>query len=180
MKFIKKIKNPILREAVDWTFHIGIAVIIAVIIINYVFQRTLVNKISMTPTLQEGDNLFIEKVSMRLGMLKRGDIITFYSEKRKELLIKRIIGVADDTVKIQDGQVHVNGSIIKENYIKGNYTKSRGDYLDVKVPKGYVYVLGDNRIDDIIDSREDGPISVKDIEGKAFVRLWPINKIRFF
>lgn len=180
MKFIKKIKNPVLRETLDWTIHIGIAVIIAVLIINFVFQRTLVNKISMTPTLQEGDNLIIEKVSMRIGMLERGDIITFYSQKRDELLIKRIIGVEGDTVKIKDGEVYVNNKVIKENYIKGNFTKSRGDYLDVKLEKGYIYVLGDNRVDDIIDSRIDGPVKIDDVKGKAFVRLWPVDKIKFF
>lgn len=184
MVFVNKIKNETLREIVDWIFHICIAIIIALLITNFLFQRTIVNRTSMYPTLGDGDSLIIEKISLLFGDVKKGDIITLksYNSNGDEgnILIKRVIAIEGDTVKIANGKVYVNGKAIKEDYIYDDYTENTGDYTDLKLKKGYIYVLGDNRKDNIIDSRTIGPINIDDITGKAVFRLYPFSKIRFF
>jgi signal peptidase I len=177
-------KNPVLKEIFDWTVHIIIAVLIGLIIVNFVIQRTVVDGVSMEPTLQNGDNLWVEKISPRLGGLHRGDIVTINVPDKvgteKNPLIKRIIAVENDTIEIKDGKVFINGKLQTEHYILGNYT---GDPVDsqnnnVKIKKGYVYVLGDNR-QNSTDSRIIGPVEVRRIIGKAVIRIYPFSKLGF-
>jgi signal peptidase I, bacterial type len=170
-------KNNNMNEALDWILHIGIAVVIGVLIVTFVVQRTLVHDISMRPTLVDGDNLIVEKLSAKLGGLKPGDIIVFYSPEEKKQLIKRLIAVAGDKVEIKDGKVFVNGKQREESYIKGVDTEPLGspEYSNLTVKKGYVYVLGDNRPNSM-DSRILGPIETSRISGRAVFRFYPFNK----
>ena len=107
-----------MREVFDWTYHIGIAVIVGIIIVNFVVQRTIVEGESMSPTLKNNDNLWVEKISCKLGSFHYGDIVTVSVplEKRKALysqeknpIIKRMIAFEGDTAEIKNGQVFVNG-----------------------------------------------------------------------
>ena len=91
---------------------------------------------------------------------ERGDIVTIDSVSAGKNIIKRIIGVGGDTVRIETGKVYVNGSLLKENYI--NRWETEIEPMEVKVPKGYIFVLGDNR-DVSRDSRELGCISEAEI-----------------
>lgn len=166
------------NEALDWILHIGIAVLIGILIVTFVAQRTLVHDISMEPTLVEGDNLIVEKLSAKLGGLKKGDIIVFKVPEENRQLIKRLIAVEGDKVDIKDGRVYVNGTALEENYINGVDTPSFGNpqYDSLEVPKGFVYVLGDNRPNSK-DSRTIGPIEASRISGRAIFRFYPFNKI---
>ncbi len=78
-----------ISEALDWIVHIAIAIVIGVLIVVFVGQRTIVHDISMEPTLVEGDNLIVEKLGFRFGWLKRGDIIVFKSPQEDRQLIKK-------------------------------------------------------------------------------------------
>lgn len=184
MVLIKNIKNPVVREIVDWLYHIAVAIIIALLITNFVFQRTVVYKKSMQTTLFEGDNLIVEKISPMVGKIKRGDIITIYApeevKQQGSTIIKRVIGVEGDHVELKNGKVYLNGKVLDEDYIKGDYTEAYGKYTNVDVEKGYVYALGDNRSIRILDSRDMGPINIDDITGKALIRIYPFNKIKLF
>lgn len=174
--------KSIIKEILDWGAHILIAVLIGLFIVTFVAQRTIVNGSSMEPTLQDRDQLIIEKITPRFGKLSMGDIVTIYIpenlESGKDYIIKRVIGVEDDTVEIKDGKVYVNGSVIEENYINGRRTDAVNDqYNKIVVPKGHIYVLGDNRIPGAsLDSRSIGPIDVKRVKGKAVVRFFPLGK----
>jgi signal peptidase I len=174
----------VLREISDWIYHISIAALVALVITNFIFQRTIVNKISMLPTLNDGDNLIVEKVSKRFNYFHDGDIVTIYAPKYVQedgkTIIKRIVATEGESVAIKNGKVYVNNKILKENYINGNFTRARGEYIDLKVSKNHVYVLGDNRIENILDSRIMGEISIKDISGKAIFRIYPFSKLRLF
>ncbi|MEN8904648.1 MAG: signal peptidase I [Clostridiales bacterium] len=184
MELVKKIKNPAVRETVDWIIHIGIAIIIAIFITKFVFQRTVVYKISMQPTLKEGDNLIVEKISPKINNIDKGDIITVYSpeyvHEKGNTMIKRVIAVEGDTIKIDDGKVYVNDKVIKEDYILGDYTDNSGEYIEEKIKEDHVYVLGDNREEKIIDSREAGQIKMENVSGKAVMRVFPFNKFELF
>lgn len=170
-------KSKNVNEALDWLLHIGIAVVIGVLIVTFVVQRTLVHDISMQPTLVDGDNLIVEKLSVKLGGLKPGNIIVFYSPEEKKQLIKRLIAVAGDKVEIKEGKVFVNGKALNESYLKEVETQPLGkpEYSNLTVPKGYVYVLGDNRPKSM-DSRILGPIEISRISGRAIFRFYPFSK----
>jgi signal peptidase I len=189
IKLFKSIKNPRLREVLDWTFHIGIAVIIGLIIVNFVVQRTIVDGESMLPTLKNHDNLLVEKISPKLGSFHYGDIVTIdvpeeirkLYNREKNPIIKRIIALEGDSIEIKDGKVFVNGKEKKENYINGDFTEITGSpelsNID-KVPAGHIYVMGDNR-GNSTDSRIIGPINKKWVTGKAVIRVLPIKSFGF-
>ncbi len=165
------------KEALDWILHIGIAVVIGLLIVTFVAQRTLVHDISMQPTLVEGDNLIVEKVSAKLGGLHRGDIIVFRVPEENRQLIKRLIAVEGDKVEIKNGKVYVNDKEQDESYLKNADTEpgSFPEYSSLIVKKGYVYVLGDNRPNSK-DSRMLGPVETSMISGRAIFRFYPFNK----
>jgi len=167
--------KTVVRETLDWIIHIVIAVVIGFLIVTFVAQRTIVHDVSMQPTLYEGDNLIVEKISPRINNLKRGDIIVFHEPQGDRQLIKRLIAVAGDTVEIKDGKVFVNGEALDENYIKGDFTP-QGEYSSLTVEEGKLFVLGDNRMNSR-DSRSFGTIDISQVTGKAIFRFYPFNKI---
>lgn len=167
----------------SWIRDILIAILIAVAILQFV-KPTIVKERSMQPTLQNNDYLFISKQAYTLfGDPKHGDIIVFESHEklengRNKMLIKRVIGLPGDTVEILNGRIYVNGEMLEEDYILEPYTNEAdaGNYF--KVPEGCVFAMGDNR-GVSLDSRYEriGYVEIDDIMGKAFVRLYPFNRI---
>ncbi len=96
----------------------------------------------------------------------------------KTSYIKRVIGRPGDHVEIKDGHVYINGIILKEPYISDALKTDMslgGEFSDIIVPEGYIYVLGDNRTSSA-DSRRFGCIPISKIEGKVACRWWPLNK----
>ena len=170
-----------LYEVLDWAKHIIIAVVVGVLFITFVGQRTVVYGMSMSPTLENGDQLIIEKISPKVGGIKRGDIVTIYIhgmlDEGKDYLIKRVIAIEGDTIKVEDGKVYVNGEMIEEDYIRGDYTYEERLRSEVRVGRNQVFVMGDNRLKGgSNDSRSLGLFDVKTIRGKAIFRWFPFSK----
>jgi signal peptidase I len=180
---IKTEKKELYKEILDWALHILIAFAIGIFIVTFIAQRTIVYNISMEPTLYDGENLIVDKISPRLGRIKPGDIVTIknasdWLHEEGKTIIKRVIAVAGDSVEIKDGKVYVNGEELHEDYIKGNYTNAMSSkYSNITVPEGHVYVLGDNRSANIVDSRTIGPVSLDKIESRAVIRIYPFDRI---
>lgn len=109
---------------------------------------------------------------------RRGDIIVFNPPvpNATKPYIKRVIGLAGDRISFQGGYVYVNGQQLTEPYIKGPITEcsSPTQYCDLTVPKGDIFVLGDNR-ENSSDSRYFGPVNINRIIGKAWVTYWPLG-----
>ena len=172
-----------LKELLNWLLHLVIAVAIGLFIITFVAQRTVVYNFSMEPTLHEGDNLLVEKISPRLGIIRRGDIVTIKNVLKEydgedKTIIKRVIAIGGDNIEIKNSKVFVNGEELKEDYINGSSTSPQdAKYSLMKVPDGFFYVLGDNRARPILDSRTIGPVKASDINGKAIFRFYPFNMI---
>lgn len=166
------------KEILEWIKTIGLSVVLALFITTFIARPTLVQQQSMYPTLNSNDYLMLNKISYRFHKPERGDIIVFKSslktkDGKAKNLIKRVIGQEGDKVVITNGMVFINGEELKEDYINGNSTP--GD-IEVVVPENNVFVMGDNRPGSL-DSRKLGTIKNNKIEGKAFVRLFPFNKI---
>lgn len=167
------------KEFFEWIKVFALAIVFAFIITQFI-KPTLVRGDSMYSTLEEGDYLIINRMSYKFKDPERGDIIVFESDLQQDDgsskdLVKRVIGVGGDTVKIENSKVYVNGEELVEPYIDDQVTE--GD-IDTVVPEGSIFVLGDNR-EISLDSRYDsvGFINNSDILGKVFVRLYPFNKI---
>lgn len=164
------------NEYKEWVKFILIAVIIALFIKTFLFSTTYVVGTSMYPTLEEGDMLFVNKIKLKFLPLNRGDIIVLKApDNPKRDYIKRIIGVEGDIVLIQDGKVYLNGKILKEDYIKDNISTEAYDECKWEIPKGYVFVLGDNR-GASNDSRVFGLVPLDKVVGVANFRYYPFGE----
>jgi signal peptidase I len=155
---------------------IAISLLVAIFIINFIFQIVTVSGESMVPTLQNNDKLILEKVSYRITSPKKNDIVVIrYPADIRERLIKRIIAVAGDKIKINDNILYINGVAIDEYYKKEDFMQ---DYDEAVVPQDSIFILGDNR-NFSKDSRSSdiGFVKLNLIEGKAVIRLYPFNKM---
>ncbi len=165
------------NEVIDWAIHIVVAVIVGVLIVTFVAQRTIVFDVSMQPTLVEGDNLLVEKLGHKFGLLNRGDIIIIKLPDSDKPLIKRLIAVEGDRVEVKDGKVYVNDelSLIGSESEPVTPLGNEPGFTDLTVPEGQIYVLGDNRKYSK-DSTEFGPVDKAYIRGRAVFRFYPFSK----
>ena len=148
----------------------------------FLFQAFYIPSDSMVPTLQKNDRVIVNKLSYKLHPVHRGDIIVFKSppgvDPSVKDLIKRVIALPGETVEGRsDGHIYINGKRLNEPYLpKG---QPPGQSFDaIKVPADSYWVMGDNR-QNSFDSRffPDHFIRKKDIIGRAFVRIWPLNRL---
>jgi signal peptidase I len=131
---------------------------------------------SMIPTLEIGDRVLVNKFIYRFTDPSRGDIIVFESvDNSNEDLIKRVVGLPGDKIAVRGGKLFVNGEPQKEPYTNKKLP-DRSFYAQTTVPKNHVFVMGDNR-GNSADSRVFGPLPEKNIEGEAFLRFWPPDRI---
>lgn len=161
----RKAKSP-LRE---WVETIVLALIVALLIREFLLQVYKVQGESMEPTLHTEERVLVNKMIYRLRSPHPGEIIVLRDpmDNRREL-IKRIIAVEGETIEVRQGQVFVEGQPLEEPYkAQGAY-----DYGPMQVPAGHVFVMGDNRLASM-DSRWLGPIPLTVVQGRAFFRFWP-------
>ena len=131
---------------------------------------------SMVPTLEIGDRVLVNKFIYRFTEPERGDIVVFRSvDEPDEDLIKRVVGVPGDEIAVRRGRLILNGEPQKEPYTNKNFP-DRSFYARTTVPEGHVFVMGDNR-GNSADSRVFGPLPKKNIEGEAFLRFWPPQRM---
>lgn len=175
----KRINRRLVVSAYDCIGTLVTALIVLSLLLAYAFRIVGVDGKSMLPTLKDGDMLLLNTYDPTYS---RGDVVVVerYTDKP---LIKRVIAIGGDTISIDDnGVVTVNGKVLKESYIQG--VTVRNDFpkdTTMTIPKGSLFVMGDNRISasSSLDSRSEeiGLISVKDVVGKATLRVWPIQSI---
>ena len=184
-------KKSKIREFIE---GIIAAVLIALLITTFVIKMYKIPSRSMVPTLLVGDQLVVNKLIYGIKIPyfrntiipitdpQRGDIIVFiYPKDRSIDFIKRVIGIGGDTIEIKDKKIFINGKVFTDN--TGIYTdkiiypgsvQPRDNFGPVTVPKGSLFVLGDNR-DESMDSRFWGFVDLKDVQGKAFIIYWSWN-----
>jgi signal peptidase I len=170
--------RPALWSALSWARDLAFSVLIAVILIVFIYQPVKVEGTSMMPTLTNEERIFINKFIYHygLGNIERGDMVVFwYPLDTSKSYIKRIIGVPGDVIKIDSGQVSVNGNVLEEDYVPEEY-RDRVSWGPERVPPDRFFVLGDHR-NSSNDSRAWGFVDRKYIYGKAVFVYWPLDRV---
>lgn len=167
----------------DWLKTIIIALIISIIIEKFFISVTIVSGESMLSTLHNDDRLIIDKVSYNFDSPRRGEVVVFIPPikgREDELFVKRVVGVSGDTYNIEGNKIYINGELLQENYIYNYKDVDRNYEFEFGiVPKGHIYVLGDNR-NNSNDSRSFGCVPVDKIKGRVLTKIWPIKPITTF
>jgi signal peptidase I len=159
-----------------WLRDLIISLAISAFIIIFLYQPVKVEGTSMMPSLDDQERIFVNKFVYRLEPIQRGDIVVFrYPRDPSKSFIKRVIGVAGDHIRIEDGQVFLNGNLLDEDYVPRAYEDERS-YPEVVVPSNSYFVLGDHRTMSN-DSRDFGPVQASFIYGKAVFGYWPMDKM---
>ncbi len=167
---------PVVPRAVSglglWLRDLVIATAASVFIIAFLYQPVRVEGTSMLPRLENSDRLFINKFVYRFASVERGDVVVFhYPRDPEKSYIKRVIGLPGDRIRIDSGQVYVNGRLLREPYVPADYRDDRS--MDATtIPAGSYFVLGDHRSISS-DSRDFGPVERSLIYGKAVFVYWP-------
>jgi len=202
-----KKKPSLLRELVT---VVVTALILSVLVRTFLIQAFYVPSASMEDTLQENDRIIVSKVSTQFTGVNRGNVVVFHDpggwlgegfpnpydtpvgrvlqaigivpSNSGNDLVKRVVGVANDTVKCCDaqGRIEVNGEGVDEPYLKEGSVTDQVTF-EVLVPEGSVFVMGDNR-GNSEDSRfhldkYNGMIPLEEIIGRVAMRIWPLDRI---
>jgi signal peptidase I len=170
--------RSILIGTIAWFRDLMLSVLIAVLVILFLYRPVKVEGTSMMPSLYDQERLFINQFSYKfgLGTIKRGDTVVFlYPDDPTKSYIKRVIGLPGDTVAVDDGYVIVNGKKLVENYVPPDYRDDRS-YSPTLVPPDDYFVLGDHRSSSN-DSRAWGFVPRTYIYGKAVFVFWPLDRI---
>lgn len=164
------------RTFVDWVLVVGIALFVALVIRTFVLAHFVVDGTSMANTLHNGDRVFVNKLSYRIGEPSRGDVVVLhqFGESGRDL-IKRVIALEGERIEVRSCQVFIDGRPLEEPYLDSELVEPGHcgrDVPGVTVPDEHVFVMGDNR-DGSQDSRNIGPVHEDDLVGRAFVVFWP-------
>ena len=166
------------RNAISWLRDLSVSVVIAIVVILFLYQPVKVEGTSMTPALVNDERIFINKFVYRFGLsdIVRGDTIVFWApEDSSRSYIKRVIGVPGDVVEIVNGTVVLNGQSLDEPYIIDD-NRDRMSMTRRIVEAGHYFVLGDHR-NSSNDSRSWGTVPRDAIYGKAVFVYWPLNRL---
>jgi signal peptidase I len=152
---------------------LGVAVVLALIALRaFVAEPFRIPSESMAPTLEPGDQALVTKLG---GTPARGDLVAFHAPRTGEVLLKRVVAVAGDSVGIEDGVLVVNGRKQREAYVADPDAIDSVYFGPVTVAKGSLFMLGDNRANSE-DSREFGAVPADRVIGRATARVWPPSR----
>lgn len=169
------------KDGIEFLIYIAALVFISFLIVTYVGQRTVVSGTSMNNTLNDGDNLIIDKISYKFRDPKRFEIVVFPDPTNNEsFFIKRIIGLPGEEVFIdKSGRIYINNIPLEEHYGNDIIDHAGRAEKTIKLGEDEYFVLGDNR-NNSCDSRmkEVGNIKRENLIGRAWIRLYPFSDIK--
>jgi signal peptidase I len=169
---------PAARSGLRRQLPMVLAVVIVGLLLlarTFVAEPMKIPSDSMAPTLRAGDQVLVDKLAYRGADLPaRGDLVVFHEPRTGDIVLKRVVAVAGDTVGIEDGTLVVNGRRPFEPYADQNSIDSVY-FGPVKVEPGRFFVLGDNRANSL-DSRVFGSVPADRLIGHVLTRFWPISR----
>ena len=162
-----------------------IAIAAVILVRMYVVEPYIIPSESMDPTIEVGDMVLGEKLSLKSEDPKRGDIVFFKNpdpDSGHGVLVKRVVAVGGQTVDLRYGKVYIDGVEEKGGHAHGMSMPLEERYLETdvsfpyKVPEGCIWVMGDNR-ENSLDSRSFGAIPIDTVYAESWIRYWPFNRI---
>lgn len=176
LKNRSKISKLFLQVIKDLVTIVIPALLIA-LLINVVFAEAALveDGPSMQPNLFRGDRVMIEKLSYRLHIPQRGDIIVVNRPAGEVALIKRVVALPGETIEVRDGHTYVNGELLDEPWV-ANF--GGPDFPLKIIPKDHVFIMGDNR-GNSHDSRVIGSVPIESIKGRVWLVFWPFSDLKW-
>lgn len=170
-------KNTFKDIALDFLKTLLISLIVVYVLTRLIVRPISVNGSSMYPTLKDKDFGIASVYKTFINDVKRGDIVIIYLESQ-EYIIKRVIGMPNETVACENGVVTINGEALDESYLDADYVATfdafTEDFGPITLGSDEFFVMGDNRPNSK-DSRYYGPFKYDDIKGVVDVMLWPFK-----
>lgn len=160
-----------------WIKDLAVSLAVSAFVIVFLYQPVKVEGGSMMPSLTNKERIFVNKFVYHLEPIGRGDIVVFRYPRDPALsFIKRVIGVPGDHIRIDDGQVYVNGKALEEDYLFPAFVDREQSFPEIVVPPQNYFVMGDHRnMSD--DSRDFGTLDASYIYGKASFVYWPLDRM---
>ena len=184
------------KKAIEWLAVIVGALLVAFLIKTFLMQAYYIPSSSMTPALQVGDRVLVNKLSYEFGEVSRGDLVVFKRTEadtgNKTDLIKRVIATEGELLEISGGEIFItekggkDRKLLVEPYLAEGVTTQgfafeglcpESEANTCLVPENFIFVMGDNRSGSR-DSRYFGPVDIDDIVGRAFIRIWPLGSLK--
>ena len=160
----------------SWVRDLVVSVAVSAFIIIFLYQPVRVEGTSMLPVLEDQDRLFINKIAYRVGDIHPGDVVVFqYPHDHTKSYIKRVIALPGDHLRINQGDVYVNGKRLAEPYVPSRFADDRS-LPETVLPSNEYWVMGDHRSISS-DSRDFGPVDRGLIYGKAVFVYWPMEQV---
>ena len=178
----KKISQELLREIFSWIFGIALSVFLAAVVVIFLGKSTRVVGMSMEPTLENGQQIFIDRFLYVLSSPKAGDIVAFLpnGNENSHYYIKRIIALPGESVEIVENSVYINGEKLQEDYETSKIDDVGIVNEKIKLGSDEYFVLGDDR-QNSEDSRNAnvGNVKYSYIYGKAWFVISPKTHFGF-
>lgn len=158
---------------------IVISILVFYTLTNTAVKVTIIRGDSMYPTLKDGDIAFTNVLAKYIETFERFDIVTIYSEQEETYIVKRIVGLPNETIEYKQNKLYINGTYIKEDYFdelyidentNGNKTNFTEDFGPITLKSDEYFVLGDNRRISL-DSRKYGPFELDDIVSSGVMKI---------
>ena len=179
-------QHSFVRSLLEWVVIFALVFVFFIFIRWFVVEPYRVPTGSMEPTIEVSDQVLAQKVTINLGMgVNQGDVVVFRNPdggSDHDILVKRVIATAGQTVDLQGGVVYVDGEPLSEAYAQGDSypLAAQADGVSVgfpyTVPEGCVWVMGDNR-ENSADSRYFGAVPEDDLIAVVFFRYWPFDRL---
>jgi signal peptidase I len=171
-------RRSVAGATMAWLRDLFLSVLIAIVVILFLYQPVKVEGTSMMPSLIDQERIFINKFVYRFGIadIGRGDTVVFwFPGDPSKSYIKRVIGAPGDAIEVIEGKVIVNGRALAEPYVPDEY-RDRVSMPRSVVPADEYFVLGDHRSSSN-DSRMWGMVPRRYIYGKAAFVYWPLDRL---
>lgn len=172
--------NIIIDKVIKWIVDIVVVVAIALFFVVYLGEETNIIGNSMASALEDGQVVLIDRMTYKLMSPGRFDVVVYKSKTvENQYVIKRVIGLPGETIKIEDSKIYINGEVLEDKYFTGNYESGYASE-EIKIGNNQYFVMGDNR-NLSEDSRFEyiGNINEEDIVGKAWLIGAPFSEIGF-
>lgn len=171
--------NKVMEALRELIIYAIIIVVCVYVMPRHVIQRTIITGHSMENTLQDQDNVLVEKLFFGMSDPERFDVVMFYpyGEEEEDYYVKRVIGLPGETVQIIGEDIYINGEKLEENYGKQPITYQGIAEEPLTLEEDEYFLMGDNR-EVSFDSRyeEVGPVKRELIAGEAILRIWPLSE----